>query len=335
MSTLDRTRFTPKSKTMKIVLLAFFFIWQTGYAQSVAEAKEKGLAVINEISGHIKRYSLVKPFFDWKGFGDEIASVDASKYHPDSLMIPYILLLRKYLTKGGDNHSFYFGPKASAGFKTTNSNLQMPTVKLIEGNIALINVPGIISFNKGDVERFADTLRRQIAAFDKTGNIKGWIVDLRHNSGGTMWPMLAGLNPLMNDGIVGYFIDPHNKLTPWELSSKKQSGVGKLDIEYKCTDKNKKIAVLIDSLTGSSGEMTAIAFLGLPNVKTFGQPSYGATTANATIPLSNGGILLLATKYAADRNKLIYKGKITPDVLTKNSETIAAAQEWISASTDN
>jgi carboxyl-terminal processing protease len=318
---------------MKLTLLILCLVWQICHAQPNNEAKEKALSVINEITGHIKRYSLVKATFDWKGFENEISVIDASKYHPDSLMIPYILTLKKYFVKGGDNHSFYFGPKATSGFKAGSSNLKLSDINLLEEDVAIIKVPGIISFNKDDIKRYSDTMRSQIAAIDKSENIKGWIVDLRHNGGGTMWAMLAGLNPLLDDGTVGYFIDPDNKLTPWELSEKKQSGVGKLEVTYKCKDRTKKIAVLVDSLTGSSGEMTAIAFLGLPNVKIFGQPTYGATTANTTIPLSNGGLLLLATKYAADRNKILYKEKITPDVVTKYEETVSVAKSWIMGNT--
>jgi C-terminal processing protease CtpA/Prc len=144
-----------------------------------------------------------------------------------------------------------------------------------------------------------------------------------------MWPMLAGLNPLFEDGAVGYFIDPKDKKTPWELSAKKQQGVGKFDFVYKCRNLNTKIAVLTDSLTASSGEMTLIAFLGLPNVKTFGQRTAGYSTANTTIPLSNGGMLLLATKYAADRNKKIYKGYISPEVITENDATVTTAKQWL------
>jgi carboxyl-terminal processing protease len=314
---------------MRLILLTLFLISLTANAQPVTEAKEKALSVVNEITGHIKRYSLVKATFDWKGFDNEISAIDATKFHPDSLMIPYIITLKKYLEKGGDNHSFYIGPKSTSNFKAGNSSLKMPVVSLLDKNIAIIKMPGIVSFNKDDIQRYADTLRMQIKAVDKDENIKGWIVDLRKNGGGTMWPMLAGLNPLLDDGTAGYFIDPNNKLTPWELSEKKPFGVGKLDITYKCQDRSKKIAVLMDSLTGSSGEMTVIAFLGLPNVRTFGQPTYGFTTANTTIPLSNGGVLLLATKYSADRNKVIYKGPIIPDVATKYDESVTVALNWI------
>src|SRR4051812_15802719 len=34
----------------------------------------------------------------------------------------------------------------------------------------------------------------------------GWIVDIRGNRGGSMWPMLAGVGPILGEGLVGEFI---------------------------------------------------------------------------------------------------------------------------------
>lgn len=94
------------------------------------------------------------------------------------------------------------------------------------------------------------------------------------------------------------------------------------------------IAVLIDSFTASSGEMTAISMIGLNNVKTFGQPSAGFTTSNSTYRLSNGAILALANAYAADRKKNIYKERIYPNVHIRENtktadDTLEAALEWV------
>jgi len=97
---------------------------------------------------------------------------------------------------------------------------------------------------------------------------------------------------------------------------------------------------LIDSKTASSGEMTAISFIGLPNVKVFGQPSAGYVTANATIHLSDGTQLNLATSNVADRTHKIYSDKIIPDVIVNIQtdstidETLGASKKWL-LKTDN
>ncbi|MGZ4012264.1 MAG: S41 family peptidase, partial [Flavisolibacter sp.] len=146
--------------------------------------------------------------------------------------------------------------------------------------------------------------------------------------GGNMWPMIDGLNALIKDGIIGYFVFPKSKKKiPWISRNTANN--------YKLKNTNIRIAVLIDSLTASSGEMTAISFIGLSNVRVFGVPSAGYTTANKTYELSDGTLLLLAASYAADRTKKLYLGKILPDVTIEDNpnttadETVEAAKKWL------
>ena len=44
-------------------------------------------------------------------------------------------------------------------------------------------------------------------------NPKGWIVDLRGNTGGNMWPMLTGIGPILGDGTVGSFVAADGNIT--------------------------------------------------------------------------------------------------------------------------
>ena len=102
---------------------------------------------------------------------------------------------------------------------------------------------------------------------------------------------------------------------------------------YQLKNKNNKIAVLIGPRTGSSGEMTAITFIGQKNTKLFGEPSGGYITANQMFKLSDGSNLLLATSYVADRNQKKYIDRIYPDVVVKaiagKDEALQIANEWL------
>jgi len=200
--------------------------------------------------------------------------------------------------------------------------------------VGWIKVPSCWTFDAAKDKALANAIRTEIKRIDSGQKVLGWIVDLRHNTGGNMWPMLAGLNALIEDGTVGYFVDPNsNKKQPWiSQNGRSNSAAGS---SYKIGDRKVKIAVLIDSMTGSSGEMTAIYFLGLPNVRTFGQASAGYTTANRTYVLSNGSQLLLAVQFVADRTGKPYKDNIVQDVPvndlsnTKNDGVIRAAKKWL------
>ncbi|MDQ3856296.1 MAG: PDZ domain-containing protein, partial [Chloroflexota bacterium] len=52
---------------------------------------------------------------------------------------------------------------------------------------------------------YAEATQRHIRALREHG-AHGWIVDLRRNTGGNMWPMLAGVGPLVGEGVLGAFV---------------------------------------------------------------------------------------------------------------------------------
>ena len=52
---------------------------------------------------------------------------------------------------------------------------------------------------------YAEALQRAIRMADRPGLI-GWIVDLRTDGGGNMWPMMAGLGPILGEGIMGWIV---------------------------------------------------------------------------------------------------------------------------------
>jgi C-terminal processing protease CtpA/Prc len=64
------------------------------------------------------------------------------------------------------------------------------------------------------MQDFATALQNQIDTLAKL-NPQGWIVDLRGNLGGNMWPMLAGVAPLIDSRMMGSFVDADGKKTTW------------------------------------------------------------------------------------------------------------------------
>ena len=111
--------------------------------------------------------------------------------------------------------------------------------------------------NDSDGKAFAQEIQNQIITNDHV-DLKGWIVDLRGNGGGNMYPMLAGVGPILGEGIAGYFIDPDNNKTPWGFqegaSFAQDSRITELDNSYELVVPNPKVAVLLDNGIASSGE---------------------------------------------------------------------------------
>ena len=189
--------------------------------------------------------------------------------------------------------------------------------ELIEKDIAYIDVPWLSSADKDICIRFADSLQKVIASFDKAG-VSKWIIDLRHNTGGNCWPMLAGLGPLLGSGIHGYFISSAEKIPfSYQEGSVLQGRNKRCTVSdpYTLTTPIKKIIILTGPNTASAGEIVALAFKAKENVLFMGEPTAGLTTANATYKLSDGSTLVLTVCKEADRNGKIYEGRIQPDQL--------------------
>lgn len=167
--------------------------------------------------------------------------------------------------------------------------------------------------------------------------LKGIIVDLRLNTGGNMNPMIGGIAPLLENGIAGYFVANGKSISSWKI--KDGNIAGKTHISNNCNvNKNIKIAVLTGAATGSSGEITAISFIGMPNVKVIGENTAGYTSANTDIKIADNLYYLLANSYEADRNKKEYKSFIEPDLKVtggdhfddlQKDEKIKEALQWI------
>jgi C-terminal processing protease CtpA/Prc len=79
------------------------------------------------------------------------------------------------------------------------------------GTSGFLLFPGV---NNAASISFAGDIQEQIRNQDHQG-IAGWIVDLRGNTGGNMWPMLAGVGPILGEGLAGHFIEPNGVEEPW------------------------------------------------------------------------------------------------------------------------
>lgn len=150
-------------------------------------------------------------------------------------------------------------------------------------------------------------------------------MDLRDNTGGNMYPMIAGLSSLLPDEDLFQFVEKNGSKSAVSRSDVlKQLGLEQTDEKAKKV----QIAVLINGKTGSSGEMTVLAFKGLENVKIFGQPTASYTTGNNYYQLYDGAVLLLTTSSILDRTGKLYENEaIQPDIQT--DQPLEEAESWL------
>ncbi|WP_223496571.1 S41 family peptidase [Stenotrophomonas indicatrix] len=169
----------------------------------------------------------------------------------------------------------------------------------------------------------------------------GWIVDLRDNTGGNMWPMLLGVAPLLRTSAMGIedvgSFETADGPVRWQTTASgvRMGEATRLDFGqpgYLPRQVGAPVAVLTGPRTASSGEATVLAFRGRAQTRSFGQPTAGVSTANVVRRLVDGSALVLTTSVMRDRNGNGDGRKIAPDQATVgDAATVAAAEAWLLA----
>jgi hypothetical protein len=235
----------------------------------------------------------------------------------------------------GDNHSFYL---AVDGSSISNSQRmcgpRIPGSAVVPATVGYVSVAGFTG-NASEATAFADAVLSTIRHADRAG-LEGWVVDLRGNTGGNMWPMIAGLGPVLGEGTAGFFIDPDGVGTSWGYRAG-ASVLGGQEMQrvsavYRLIRENPRVAVLSDGAVVSSGEAVTVAFRKRPDTRSFGLPTCGLSTANSSYRLSDGATLFLTTAVMADRERTRYGASIPPDEMhTDLAQAIASAVAWLRA----
>ena len=190
---------------------------------------------------------------------------------------------------------------------------------------------------KGQMYAYAQKTQELIRQMDNWRNC-GWIVDLRSETGGNMWGVLAGVGPLLGEGELGYFLYPDGNKLRWyyENGEAKYGNSVAIDMgkdQYSLKRPNPPVAVLIGSMTTSAGEAVAVAFRGREKTRFFGASTKGFSTANQLFYLSDQATIMLTVAVDADRTGKTYSGAIIPDEIVEpakgETEVIDAASAWL------
>jgi C-terminal processing protease CtpA/Prc len=177
-----------------------------------------------------------------------------------------------------------------------------PTARRLDGGFVYIELPGVMG---KPAANYDDTLHELLGAIDD-GTLRGCIVDLRRNTGGTLWPMLAAIGPFAGTGQLGAFASAQSG-ADWTYDA--ATGVA-TSANYELAKVAKPhparadlpVAVLTGPLTMAAGEALVVAFAGRERTRRFGEGTRGLPTSNTQIPLTDGALLLLTVTVHADRN---------------------------------
>jgi hypothetical protein len=303
------------------------------------------VAYLDQALSLIRTRALFRDSVDWdearaQALGRMIAAQD-----PEDAYAALEFLLDRL----GDDHSLLI----SAGDVAARMSRSMeeaiigppPRARLLTGGIGYVTMPGFAGGDASVAQAFAAHVQRTIADVDASRPC-GWIVDLRGNVGGNLWPMLAGLGPIVGEGAAGFIVaDTVRRAWEYRDGASRLGGdpVVVVPAPHRLSAVDPPVAVLTGRTTASSGEALAIAFRGRPNARSFGQPTRGMSTSTLSVRLSDGAVMALATAVFADRTGRGYGSVIEPDEVlpieprslaedqSAEDRTVARAGAWLRA----
>ena len=288
-------------KKIPIILAAILLIVSCGDANQ--QYVRKAIRVMD-------KQGLFAEGADW-----ESAKAEALSAKPGS-MEEAQELVRSAAKVAGGKHSFL--QLAGDVAADATSEWPAPEVTLQEGGIPVISLPPF-SGNHDEGVKYALAVLSAIPE-----DIPGLVIDLRGNTGGNMYPMIAAVHRFLpaDDETLRFRTRSRTQWIP--LSYAVQMAGVQQHSRIECP-----VAILTDSLTASSGEATLICFRGLDYVRVFGGPTAGYASANQPFPLPGGDHLVLTTGCDVARTGEVFcDDPIEPDALTDTP--LEDALEWIS-----
>lgn len=217
--------------------------------------------------------------------------------------------------------------------------------ELVAGRVGYLRIP---THTVGSAAVLADTLQHVLRRLEAEGAC-GWIVDLRMNGGGNVWPMYAGIGPLLGDSVLNATLVA-GRVVPGALylegvafsveADGRRIEAARAAQPHRLRQPGAPVAVLIDGGTASSAEAIAIAFRTRPETRFFGQPTAGYTTGNRGIGLADGANLVVTFGAMTDRHGREYAAPLEPDesvplppgVWPASSDAVARrASDWVTS----
>ncbi|MGQ0643169.1 MAG: S41 family peptidase [Gemmatimonadaceae bacterium] len=305
------------------LIVAWLCVASGAQAQSKRTA-DSVLRYMDEALDTLRRVALRRDSVDWPALKDSLFARTSGAQTTRETWPALQWALRRV-----DRHSFLQTPEPVAAAAPKPNEIAPPRQRppavagrLIDGHVGYVLVPWFPGRNRPS---FVDSLQGLIREYDSAGAC-GWVVDLRLNQGGNMWPMLAGIGPLLGDSIFGSFVVSGQSDQPWRyLRGHAWSGDDSVpnwaargtQPAYVMRARYPPVALLLGRETASSGEATAIAFLGRPNVRSFGDSTAGFASTNNGYKLRDGANMVITIGYSKDRSGRQYGLRLTPDELVQ------------------
>ena len=190
------------------------------------------------------------------------------------------------------------GVKKAIIFNITREIIKIESVKskYISEDIGYLR---LTSFN----ENSGDQIKNKIREFNKTDNLKGYILDLRNNPGGLLSQAIKITDFFLEDGEIV------------STKGRKKTENRKFFAKKGDLTNGKNLIVLINYGSASASEIVAGALKDHKRAILIGESSYGKGSVQSIIPLKNkGAIRLTISKYYLPSGKSISEVGVSPDI---------------------
>ena len=197
--------------------------------------------------------------------------------------------------------------------------------ELVAGRYGYLRIP----FYSGPMNApLTDSLQNALRTLEQ-GGACGYIVDLRMNGGGNIWPMQTGIAPLVGDTVLSIELSNGRVIgstvysggaTFMVDSTGTRQDATRAEHPYAMQRPKAPVAVLADGATGSSAEGIAIIFRTRPKTRFFGMPTAGYSSINQGFPLPDGANMVVTVGVMHDRAGRPYGGPIEPDEMIPMAE---------------
>lgn len=251
-----------------------------------------------------------------------------------------MLELSKAIKIVGGKHSQII--KKTSNINKKQQNLfKYPTVQALQNGMIHITLPDTYIFftmSNNDIDittelkKYTETVLNYIE--QNRQNIKGIVLDLRDNFGGSHAILFETTNFLFSDGnLLSFYNNKEEQIGGIKIENATLSVKNNYENTYhikRLSKLNVPVAVLINENTASAAEYLAIAIKDSANIdsKIFGKPSAGYTSILSGYTLNDETDLLLSTAYIKSENDTLYKDdSIKPDVPSKTP--LEDALKWL------
>lgn len=308
------------------------------YASVVyAKPSDDAASLLDEAIAELRENHVNRARVDWSQI---TASAHAAIEHAQNAEEAYPAI-RQVIAALGEKHTMFHPAVAAAPAMTgleqpkpaaPRPPRKEPQVRRLPGGIGHVSLPGW-PFNRDHPtsEAWVTQARTAMMQADAEG-VCGWIVDVRDNGGGNLWPMLDILGPLLGAPPFGAFVVKTREPILYEAG--RATYAGQLPTmpalaALKLRSATTPVAVLMNGKTASSAENVVMMFKGRDKTRFFGAATANYVSVNNPKKLKDGSIITTTVGYTEDRTGFAHTDAIQPDVPADDAAVIDIATSWL------